>query len=225
MVDGTLKKPFFARDSNNKLIQADSNAEWSSDVNGVLLVNNYRNRFYTDIDDLDEDYEDPQEDLVLEYEDAEELEEQYRREVEVNARRKQKLASNKNTGSSKRFCFEVDYNTFATDFWTQYTRKHMYYQGLSAHLVWSEITSTIKGGADSHKYAGFYLPSEVYMEKDNLKKSLLTKEKKEEVYKAFSAYEAWKTQQGAYDFQDVVNYILVQIKTVRAIRIRGVCLL
>ena len=43
------------------------------------------------------------------------------------------------------------------------------------------------------------------------KKSLLSHEEKEQLYEVFLEYERWKVRLGAYDFQDVVNYILYQI--------------
>lgn len=216
MIDGTLKKPFFARDMNHKIIQADSNAEWGVETNGVLLVNNYANNFYyqKDNDNYDDDFADEEEtDEGLNYEGIEDLEEQYLREEQRKDQKRERLEAKARMGKAKKFCIEVDYSYFLTEFWPKYIKKHLGFP-LSPNLVWSEITSNIKGGADSHNHPGFYLPMSRYLSQESSKKSLLTRENKEQIWDVFRAYEEWKTDQEAYDFQDVVNYILTQVKTV-----------
>ena len=53
-----------------------------------------------------------------------------------------------------------------------------------------------------------------YVNLENEKKTFLSQELKKFVYDVFCMYERWKNTEGAYDFMDVVNYILGQIKWV-----------
>ena len=61
--------------------------------------------------------------------------------------------------------FEIDYEYFAMHFWPQIHRMYYTYRHISAHMIWTEIYSTIKGSANSHLYFGHYLSESVYLEK------------------------------------------------------------
>ena len=39
MIDGSLTRPFFARDLNNKIIGMSSGSEWHNEIKGVLSIN------------------------------------------------------------------------------------------------------------------------------------------------------------------------------------------
>lgn len=82
-------------------------------------------------------------------------------------------------------------------------------------MVWGQISTFIKGDLDCHSYPGFYLPEKVYLRTQNEKKSILAQEEKKKVYEIFLAYEKWKLIRKAYDFNDIVNYILNEIKYFR----------
>ena len=41
MIDGSLRRPFFARNLKNELIGLDSQAEWHNEQKGVMMINNY----------------------------------------------------------------------------------------------------------------------------------------------------------------------------------------
>ena len=41
MIDGSLGRPFFARNMRNEIIGLDSQAEWHNEQKGVLMINNY----------------------------------------------------------------------------------------------------------------------------------------------------------------------------------------
>ena len=55
------------------------------------------------------------------------------------------------------------------------------------------------------------MPLGVYVNLENENRTFLSKELKTFVYHVFCMYESWKIIEGAYDFMDVVNYILEQI--------------
>lgn len=74
------------------------------------------------------------------------------RENKVKQNLTEKLKKNK-----KALSFEVDYDYFLTYFWPNVRHKHYAARNITAHLVWTEIYSTIKGGASAHLYPGFYL--------------------------------------------------------------------
>lgn len=41
MIDGTLKKPFFLRNSGNKIMGKESKAAWHNEEKGVMMIENY----------------------------------------------------------------------------------------------------------------------------------------------------------------------------------------
>ena len=41
MIDGSLRRPFFARNLKNEIIGLDSQAEWHNEQKGVMMINNY----------------------------------------------------------------------------------------------------------------------------------------------------------------------------------------
>lgn len=103
--------------------------------------------------------------------------------------------------------FEVDFDYFVSQF---FQPRIQAWCSIKPIVVWTEICSYIKGHSTAHKYMGRYLPKSSYL---NLGKkvSLLSSTQKDEVYDIFIKYERWKFAQGAYDFMDVVNYIINQV--------------
>lgn len=39
MIDGSLSRPFFARDLHNRIIGMSQGSEWHNEVRGVLMIN------------------------------------------------------------------------------------------------------------------------------------------------------------------------------------------
>jgi len=107
--------------------------------------------------------------------------------------------------------FEIEYEYFVKNFWNPVVMRKYPYIAIPAIVCWSEIQSYIKGSSNSYEYSGSYIPKYIYMRLDN-KKTFLSPEMKEIIFDLFGMYERWKRSQGAYDFQDVVNYILNQIR-------------
>jgi len=142
--------------------------------------------------------------------EEEEFMAEYRREINNKAK------ANRNDRNNRRnlykMSFEIEYEYFEGYFWHAIIMKRSPYLDIHPLVVWSEIQSNIKGSANSHLYPGSYLPERVYFGKDSQKKNFLTKEKKAVIFDIFGRYERWKREIGAYDFMDVVNYALAQIR-------------
>jgi len=217
MIDGTLQRPFFARNVEGNIIGTDSNAQWHNEMRGVLMISDYHKKLCnfdetieaaqkkveSDIEESDEEYEEF---------DEEEIEEAYERDRQMQIALKRRQQWQEWSIKRNKLSFEVDYDYFVTNFWNPIVMKKYPYLGIPPIVVWSEIQSYIKGSANSHEYVGSYLPKHLYMSLDSKKKAHLTPEMKEIIFDLFGYYERWKRSQGAYDFMDVVNYILVQIK-------------
>lgn len=191
MIDASLRRPFFARDINGKVIGAGTNFEWHNEYKGSLKISKdykmhvRKNHQLSDSDESDE----------------EALEKQIETEILMKMyeeERRKKFMSRS---------FEVDYKMFKDKFWPKIKMKCRH----SALVLWTEITAYIKGSATSHMYPGYYLPNIVYANKGR-KQSLLSREEKLGIWELFYEYEKWKVSCRAYDFQDIVNYILSQIK-------------
>lgn len=103
--------------------------------------------------------------------------------------------------------YEVDFKIFKEKFWPKIRSKSRH----SALILWTEISAYIKGSALSYTYPGYYLPKNMYAFM-NHKTSLLTREERMDIYDLYIEYEKWKVREDAYDFQDIVNYLLYQIK-------------
>lgn len=41
MIDGTLKKPFFLRSKDNRIMGKESKAAWHNEEKGVIMIENY----------------------------------------------------------------------------------------------------------------------------------------------------------------------------------------
>lgn len=107
----------------------------------------------------------------------------------------------------------MDYEYFVVHFWPRVVKKYYSSRNITAHLVWTEIYSTIKGSAEAHQYPGQYLTQHAYI--NTTTNTFLTREEKLDIYETFCQYERWKIRAGGYDIMDAVNYIL------NIIRFRG----
>ena len=84
---------------------------------------------------------------------------------------------------------------------------------LSPLVIWTEICSDIKGRTDSYKYEEGGIDIDTYLAKSGKKKgNFMEVFEKIEVYVIWVKYEQWKTDMRAYDLNDVVNHILLQIR-------------
>ena len=193
VVDASLRRPFFARDIMGRVIGSGTNFEWHNEYKGSLRISkDYKNHLrkthqFAEASDSDSD-----EALMDEAYYAEARLKQYEQVRKRGVRNRS---------------FEVDYQVFKEKFWPKIKTKTR----LSALVVWTEITAYIKGSATSYMYSGYYLPKVVYANRGQ-KVSLLTREEKADIWELFILYERWKVSCSAYDFQDIVNYILGQVK-------------
>lgn len=200
MIDGSLSNPFFARDSSGNVIGLTGNSEWHNEMKGVLVISNeYKKQTREKLDlpeeesdDSDSDYD--ENDLVA------------RATHEMMTRRARDVQE-RILKSRRQLSFEIDYEYFYKHFWS-----HIRYMVSSEPLVvWTEISSTIKGSGDSHLFLGWFLSKTTYLERRN-RNSMISLDEMRNIYEAFCKYERWKNSQGAYDFQDIVNYILNSLR-------------
>ena len=120
---------------------------------------------------------------------------------EVDAADRQKVFSLR----SQNLGFEVDYNIFETRFWPRVRGMTK----LTPIVIWTEITSEIKGRVDSYKFESGGTDIDTYLQGMGKKKgNFMTVEEKYEVFMIWLRYEQWKNEMRAYDLNDVVNHIL-----------------
>ena len=102
--------------------------------------------------------------------------------------------------------FEVTFEVFETKFYSRLAMQRQY-RKLSANIVWTEIYSVIKGGAQAEKSVFGYIQLHDYLSREGNSNSFLTGGEKRTIYFAFLSYEKWKKNVGAYDFMDVVQHV------------------
>ncbi|CAB4262688.1 unnamed protein product [Prunus armeniaca] len=97
---------------------------------------------------------------------------------------------------------EVTYERFSSSYWPhfniQLTKK------LDASRVFTEIISHIKGGLGSIEAGDGKLKREDYVQLSEGRTSNLSKQKREEIYDIFQAYEKMKMENGDFDLADFV---------------------
>ncbi|ONI28251.1 hypothetical protein PRUPE_1G134300, partial [Prunus persica] len=97
---------------------------------------------------------------------------------------------------------EVKYERFSSSYWPhfniQLTKK------LDASRVFTEIISHIKGGLGSIEAGDGKLTREDYVQLSEGRTSNLSKQKREEIYDIFQAYEKMKMENGDFDLADFV---------------------
>jgi tetratricopeptide (TPR) repeat protein len=200
MIDGSLNKPFFARDPDGNVIGLSGNSEWHNEMKGVLVISkDYKDQtrvaqdLPVDSSDEDSDSEDDENDLVN------------KATRDLMLRKTKDMQ--KTLTSHRSLSFEVDFEYFYQHFWSQIR----YMVDSEPLVVWTEISSTIKGSGDSHMFVGWFLGREEYLARRN-KNSMISREEMKNIYEAFCKYERWKNFKGAYDFQDLVNFILNSLR-------------
>lgn len=236
MIDGTLQQPFFERKSDHSIIGSDTQAQWHNEMKGLMVISDkYRQNAGGDSDNLDNiepsDIKDLTKDKegVIEEENEEEeetddgkdlvkindadIEAEYERYQAILKKKRAQVELEDEMRKKNKLSFEVDYDYFVNHFWRGYIyRNNTRDSELSPILVWSEIMSSIKGSAESHLYPGFYLPQELYTSQEKDGATLLDSGKRTQVYELFASYEDWKRKEGGYDFMDIVNHALNEIR-------------
>jgi len=231
MIDGTLQQPFFERKTDHSIIGSDTRAQWHNELKGLMMISNkYRDEQNGNNDDdnlggpfnnktneelIKEEEEEEEEDRE-EYEgfkvDDSDIEKEYERYQAILRKRKEQLEKESEIRKKNKISHEVDYDYFLNHFWHGHLTRQGRSVDVSPIIVWSEIMSTIKGSAESHLSPGFYLSKEVYTEIKKEGSTFLNAANKEKVYKLFQQYEEWKIKDGGYDFMDVTNHALNEIR-------------
>nr|KAJ0190303.1 hypothetical protein LSAT_V11C800402640 [Lactuca sativa] len=86
---------------------------------------------------------------------------------------------------------------------------------LDASRVFTEIISHIKGGLHAGASCNGKLSYEDYSLLSEVRASTLTKQKREDIYTLFQAYEKMKTERGEFDWGDLVNDLHHRLKSRR----------
>ncbi|CAG9320671.1 unnamed protein product [Blepharisma stoltei] len=181
MIDGSLERPFFSRDKNGRVIGSSCNFEWHNEQKGAL--------------EISKDYKKKKREQSEFISDSD-SDEEYNKYYETDWDESQRQIRS----------WEIDFAAFSERFYPSLTWKNKF----SPLILWTEISAYIKGSPKAYLSRGFYLSQEEYLELGR-KSSMLSKEEKVEVYRAFGLYEDWKRSVNGYDFQDLVNYILCEI--------------
>jgi tetratricopeptide (TPR) repeat protein len=189
MIDASIRYPFFPRDLHGRIIGMGSGSDWTNEyVNSMKISKSNKPQVIVESESDDDDDEDMTEQSM---------------QTEEILKKSEKIRQQRTTIRS----FEVDYKVFKEKFWPTIKKKTNY----SPLVLWTEITAYIKGASNAWMYIGGYLPKYTYSDR-YAKQSLLTKSQRLEIWDLFYDYEKWKKQYHAYDFQDVVNYILSYVK-------------
>ena len=218
MIDGTLKKPFFARNEEGQIIGLEGNTEWHNENRGVLMINStYKYEGNDASVKSATEAEDPSK-LLDELERTEENEDygeefdEEERQAELEKRRESKKQTVKKNYMAK----EVDFETFSKKFWPSIqgkiqTMTHTQTQKVNAASVWREIQTNIKGSVESHEYAAHHIPIYRYREIAS-KTSSFKVEASEKIFEIFYQYERWTYANNYYDMSDLVNHVLSQVR-------------
>ncbi|CDW90518.1 lupus brain antigen [Stylonychia lemnae] len=235
MIDASLQSSFFSRNSEGGIVGMDSGVEWHNENRGVFMINQYFKSQHSydekikklgaKLMKLDEELE--IDDLVDI--DDHQLDDYYDQQ---NVKAQENMASFNVSGglanqignndgymaqcnlTGRTLSFEVDFETFKNRFWPKVAN----WTKLTPLVVWTEIFSVIKGGAQSHCFENQVYPFILYIG-DGARSTrkldaakFLTLQEKVMIYQIFMHYEKWKDSMMAYDFNDVVNHIIVQTK-------------
>ena len=234
MIDGTLQQPFFARQKDNSIIGSDTQAQWHNEMKGLMMISNrYRAQNDADIDNADvgrsseiqketkssdntikeeEDEEDSEDEYDRHKIDDSDIEAEYERYQAIIKKKKEQLELEEGMRKKNKLSFEVDFEYFFNHFWQRGLSRQDRPTNISPIIIWSEIMSSIKGSAESHLCPGFYIPQEIYCSAETEGTTFLDKKNREKIYEIFMYYEEWKKKECGYDFMDVVNHSLNEIR-------------
>ncbi|KAJ0765114.1 putative TPR and ankyrin repeat-containing protein [Helianthus annuus] len=107
---------------------------------------------------------------------------------------------------------EVTYDRFCSLYWPHFNSIHK--KKLDPSRVFTEIISHIKGGLQAGEGSDGKLSFEGYSSLAESRVSTLTKQKRENVYSLFQAYENMKTERGEFDLGDLVIDLHRRLKTI-----------
>jgi superfamily I DNA/RNA helicase len=105
---------------------------------------------------------------------------------------------------------EVTFDKFCSLYWPHFNSNLT--KKLDSSRVFTEIISHIKGGLQAGKCSDGRLSYGAYLLLSESRSSTLTKEKRENVYRLFKAYEKMKSERGEFDLGDFVNDIHHRLK-------------
>ncbi|PWA60761.1 uvrD-like Helicase, ATP-binding domain, P-loop containing nucleoside triphosphate hydrolase [Artemisia annua] len=105
---------------------------------------------------------------------------------------------------------EVTFDRFCSLYWPHFNSNLT--KKLDCSRVFTEIISHIKGGRQEGKCSGGRLSYGGYLLLAENRSSTITKEKRENVYRLFQAYEKMKSERGEFDLGDFVNDIHHRLK-------------
>ncbi|KAJ6813050.1 uncharacterized protein M6B38_145180 [Iris pallida] len=104
---------------------------------------------------------------------------------------------------------EVTYDCFLSSYWPHFNVELT--RNLDPSLVFSQIIYCIKGQfSNDEKASHRVMRKDYYLELSNKRGSLVTKVKREMIYKIYRNYEEKKNINGQYDISDLVNHLLEQ---------------
>ncbi|KAK9063833.1 hypothetical protein SSX86_017705 [Deinandra increscens subsp. villosa] len=108
---------------------------------------------------------------------------------------------------------EVTFDRFSSLYWPHFNSTHK--KRLDPSRVFTEIISHIKGGLLAGDCTDGKLSFEGYSSLAESRVSTLTKQKRENIYSLFQAYENMKTQRGEFDMGDLVIDLHHRLKNIR----------
>ncbi|KAJ0719210.1 putative TPR and ankyrin repeat-containing protein [Helianthus annuus] len=108
---------------------------------------------------------------------------------------------------------EVTFDRFCSDYWPHFNSNLK--KKLDPSQVFTEIISHIKGGLQAGEFSDGKLSFEGYSLLAESRSSTLTKQKRENIYSLFQAYEKMKTERGEFDMGDLVIDLHRRLKYVR----------
>jgi hypothetical protein len=215
MLDASTDFPFFARDSQGKMIGMDTNVQWHNESGGVLMINQY----YKQTNELDQQLKQ----LGTKFMDfAAELESGTADKENEESKEPEKAEAGSSIGlagmidtsahtfsqsfarTGQNLSFEVDFEVFRLKFWPKVGQQCK----LQPLVVWTEIFSEIKGRHDSWKYQFGGIPHQFYIRQTRTKNTFLEVNERVQIYEIFLKYEKWKAQMQSYDINDLTNHIL-----------------
>ena len=207
MIDATLKRPFFTRDSKNNVIGLHKSAEWHNESGGTFMINSVY-KMSTKEGSLEMGTEDSEQ-LISAFE----RKEQERASIEVDDLEAPQYTTDKiRKGKRPIMGKEVDFEIFKNKFWpTLYGRVQF---GKNESIAsnpagaWMIIQTYIKGSkefcygltATSRESIAFRIQSNRLLNIDSKK-----------VFRIYRAYERWCAFNNYYDLSDIIKHVHYEI--------------
>ncbi|CAN0891044.1 TPR and ankyrin repeat-containing protein 1, partial [Linum grandiflorum] len=106
---------------------------------------------------------------------------------------------------------EVGYEKFSSSYWRHMNQKILS-KSVDPFLVFTEITSHIKGGFQALEASGGHLSREDYVSQSERRLSNLTELERGRIYDIYLEYEKKKVKNGEFDLADFVSDILLRLR-------------